>query len=950
MVNKADLGGPLTHALTTLSGRPLHNLRQTIQAANQYRSIEWVKERKGLTLAIKLTSTTPTPNIVPSQDTDEDGKPIRLRGSGKAPILITDESSYTVVRIPRVIRIHPTFTHNANAVLILHSIPTLDAIVLGSTFSIRLRGAGDPALPGGHGSLIPPPQPNDHSYLLPRRYECPECSMIIWTPTPPIECPRCDFQETEYSHKFQLTTPQNGECMGCGMKGTAGNQCENCGAPIEPSDNTFHFQFGWHHTPRPEPSRTNMNVDTNDHNTPFSPPKDILVTKLLSSLTSILSPPHAPRTIIILKEALMKTNTEKITHLLNLPPTARTIGTAREATSHIASISPRLSRFCDLIILAQPAKVTALLGLMARPNVADILHPSGTEVANKETIAAYINELSSWAQLKVATFGSPHGIPSPFADAATIMVQNAFNISTYDDSPFHDNIITRILNETSGPLKSIILRNELIVRRALRSVDGPTLIGMTKTSWDNSPSDTAKEVAARATLHIAAESRRLLTLRAFVCLSQPAALLAMIITSENIGILERYIDPKGILISNPYNITYLMESYCTRAIKFCASHATFLDDCNVDLDHWSFDNLKRNLLHQHLLQSYPSLFLPRSSEKLPLRHQPPGIFTRDAIKEILGREVNWQPSAWDHSTPPDPITMAETFGQIQWKHADYIFRHYNVCFGNYTQDLSCEHCHFQWPFFFTGKCPACLTPILPIHSNARKIRAINIIRKVGAISMVFSGLLESVRRKHLMPSIQSFNTQDQPLIHVVPVKGYSALFLMRKGEIPDIGFRGIALPQENPLNTAVRILQNETNIQAVATDFVNAPIWDGHPSEITFIFPSMERDIWVSNRDTYIDFEFVCTATLQKLHQIHQTTIYFPSLLQSIEYLLNDPLSNYQLIMAKCPHCRSLGPVSSLCRHQASLQTIKHPITKRIETSVVGFLQGNLMDWQDHPM
>jgi hypothetical protein len=43
-----------------------------------------------------------------------------------------------------------------------------------------------------------------------------------------------------------------GDCLGCNaLHQWAGTSCESCGAPVEPRDGSFHFDFGWVDGPRP---------------------------------------------------------------------------------------------------------------------------------------------------------------------------------------------------------------------------------------------------------------------------------------------------------------------------------------------------------------------------------------------------------------------------------------------------------------------------------------------------------------------------------------------------------------------------------------------------------------------------------------------------------------------------------------------------------------------------
>ena len=47
-------------------------------------------------------------------------------------------------------------------------------------------------------------------------------------------------------NQSQLT----GSCLGCGDKGKALDQRLTCGGPVEPDDNSSHYQSGWHDGPR----------------------------------------------------------------------------------------------------------------------------------------------------------------------------------------------------------------------------------------------------------------------------------------------------------------------------------------------------------------------------------------------------------------------------------------------------------------------------------------------------------------------------------------------------------------------------------------------------------------------------------------------------------------------------------------------------------------------------
>ena len=43
-----------------------------------------------------------------------------------------------------------------------------------------------------------------------------------------------------------------GACIGCGVADAAFSQCLSCGAPVEPTDGSWHFAFGWVEGARPD--------------------------------------------------------------------------------------------------------------------------------------------------------------------------------------------------------------------------------------------------------------------------------------------------------------------------------------------------------------------------------------------------------------------------------------------------------------------------------------------------------------------------------------------------------------------------------------------------------------------------------------------------------------------------------------------------------------------------
>ena len=61
-----------------------------------------------------------------------------------------------------------------------------------------------------------------------------------------------DGDESDWYNDGPDASVPDGECIGCDAVGVAGGQCLSCGAPVEPWDGSFHYDFGWVDGPRPE--------------------------------------------------------------------------------------------------------------------------------------------------------------------------------------------------------------------------------------------------------------------------------------------------------------------------------------------------------------------------------------------------------------------------------------------------------------------------------------------------------------------------------------------------------------------------------------------------------------------------------------------------------------------------------------------------------------------------
>ena len=73
-----------------------------------------------------------------------------------------------------------------------------------------------------------------------------------WPPRPGMQLADSD-EDDDYDYWYNDghdVGDLNGECIGCSAVGVAGGQCLSCGAPVEPWDGSFHYDFGWVDGPR----------------------------------------------------------------------------------------------------------------------------------------------------------------------------------------------------------------------------------------------------------------------------------------------------------------------------------------------------------------------------------------------------------------------------------------------------------------------------------------------------------------------------------------------------------------------------------------------------------------------------------------------------------------------------------------------------------------------------
>ena len=810
--------------------------------------------------------------------------------------------------------------------------------------AIRVRGSGPPSNPEAANQEAP--NHNTHLSLF-KEWACPECLMYLWAPSFPTACHRCGYyvhidSEGASTRLFEIVPTTDGQCLACSRKGVSGQQCPECGGPIEPIDQSFHYQDGWRQGPRPQGLQLDFipanfaKMHENLANT--------LIAQILHNLEGILSPPYSAPTKAIIDTSLRRLDNGHLTRMTKQEHPFLENAIARLVSKHLTNKDPRLACIASMLSIEHPAHVTALLGAASRQaTFAKIISDDGTLLANQITVFSFINELSSWAQLKNLTLGSGHKIPDPFPQNTKYEeAQALINAALHDDSIGHDYIVTKILGLTTNPLRQMVLGHESFPRKALRSQPRDILEGLL-----SAPPCTINSFVANTTTElIANESRRLKTLRAFINLSQPAACYAMILTAETILSFDPYIDHRGILLRDPAGIRSLMEITCHSAKRRCISTPTFTH-CTppeLGLDILCLEDLGKVLIHNYLVKQAPSLFIPYTATIKNTR-DPPDPPTRDAITEYLGRPLPWDREVWDGSMDSARDMMLNTFGNITWNQGFYMHKHYNVRMGGEAvKDHSCKYCGIPWTFWFAGPCPLCIPPTYSLPNVDERIkRGLRIIRNYALGRLIFINLyyhIQAKRSKALSPTSTDKKPRHTPL-HVIILKGYSALFTIQDGTIANIGFQTTVRPDDNVFAKAAELIRATTNITANASDLVAYPSSADDGSNILF-YPSIERDIWVRLPGNVTEAEFGDLNTLKYL-RLHGNPAVHRMIIKRLTYIFDDPRAQYEQIMARCHVCRSLGPIGSKCNHDPKIYGSKAHYC-RLETPIVGFLQGRQAD------
>lgn len=737
-----------------------------------------------------------------------------------------------------------------------------------------------------------------------------------------------------------------GECIGCGARASSGTQCLECGAPVEPLDQSYYYNFGWRLGPRPDQSGP---THPNAPESPFVGSNNVgfikcLVSQLISALGGIFSNPLSIRTRTIFKLALESLDAGHLNRLLSRSHSRRITAVAKLVTNYLSETSPRMACIRANIAMDQPATLVALLGADARPSIfIKIISPVGAHLASHETIMDHIQKISSWATLRVMTqdCDSSSRIPDPFSSTSAIELQSLTNAALHQDSGRRSRLVSDILSKTSYPLHDIMLEHAALPNSALRTLSTPDLEALlNSTDLDDSVSNITSKF-------IEGESRRLTVLGSFVQLTQPAALLAMILFVENIPSFDPLLTPDGVLIGIPSCFLQLTDSIIAQAQRYVISRPT-LSSPDFDNEDDNLSDLRDRLLRIHLTKSAPELLVPYTAIIRDPPRSPPGPATRELITNFLGRPLSWDHSVWDGSLPINNESLYDAYGEITWKESYYLLKHFNVKIGGPELcDAPCGSCGYAWAFHFTGPCPFCTDPPLPLMDPiSRRARVIRIIWKVGTAAAILVNLLQKVRAVSgpLDPLPVAIDTSTQ-LVHVLIMKGYSTLYLLSREGKADIGFHSTIMPEETPFTAAARILGTETNIHTRSSDFISLPgvTCAGEP---VLFYPSIDRDIWVRDTAKYKELEFVCKNTLANIRKIFHTYPYYSPMEEIAKYVFDDPAAHYRQIMARCPICRSLGPQETQCGHPSNKWKKILPPACRLVTSTVGYLQGKQSDCQ----
>ena len=772
------------------------------------------------------------------------------------------------------------------------------------------------------------------AFIPPSRWKCPVCLYVEFAPAKPMDCHRCEFSTAlsdSYSVAFTIAASMDGACLGCGSRGPSGQQCLECGGPIEPEDQSFHFQFGWIEGPRPDSPITGPLHPALAG--PFAPPHAsnfsvALVRQVISSVGGIFSE-LTPGARACFKGALERLDIGHLNRILQAGHTVRLTAVSALVTCFLSNRSPRMACIRANISSSQPESLVALLEVEARPQVfSSLISAEGSILVTVSTVNLHLSRLTSWAALRVAAndYSNPSIIPDPFQSLPVSELVALSNLATSEQSAARNHVISEIFSNTKGTLSAILRAHSSLPRLALLTMGHPKLMTIRDST------DFESIIVELTTGFIAAESRRLTILRAFVHLTQPCAMLAMILFAEQITRFDPHLNPEGHIISSAVNVKEVAEFIIVQAQRFVISRPVITESPDLDIEDDNLEEFRSEIVLKEILRRAPELFIPYTAHTQSSSRLPPSKAVRDVITSLLGRPLPWVASVWDGSIPLNFASLFQTYGPVTWGQSYYLYKHYNVHLGGPDMsEFDCPECGLDWAFYFSGSCPFCASPpALSLETGKRKQSVLRVVRCIGRAARAFKGLLESVK---MAPAL----VESTYPVHILLMKGFSTLFLRQRDGTCDIGLRAGAGYSEDPFTVAAKLLADESNIQAKPSDFITIP-GVTLPESSVLLYPSTDKDIWVRDTVKYVELEFVCCSTLENMGKIFPTSCFYHQLRGVVNYVLNDPSCHYRQILARCPICHSLGPRGSSCSHPS------RPPFPRQETGIVGYLQGKQVD------
>ena len=162
-------------------------------------------------------------------------------------------------------------------------------------------------------------------------------------------------------------------------------------------------------------------------------------------------------------------------------------------------------------------------------------------------------------------------------------------------------------------------------------------------------------------------------------------------------------------------------------------------------------------------------------------------------------------------------------------------------------------------------------------------------------------------------------------IHVVPIKGYSALVYRDQTGEAHLGFQ--YLVQDSPVPegstgeaiACIIALKDHSSIQALPNDLLPFHYPNSHGDRL-FLLPCVETEISIWDaEENDDDIEFLPMRELMNLDPPLAPGL--PDLRDAIINIFADPIFDLSSTLTKCETCRSLGPSGSSCNVCMKLRT-----------------------------